>query len=502
MKNFSQHYKTALILLGGPLFTYFFLNKTMGINAVLFTVWILGLLTLSRQGLFRHRSVQLLMTSAIIIAFNCFWHTSINALIALISNLIVLSGIAYKYKIKFIISGLLNGLFNLLLFLKNWFHSRKKSSRVNTSSRSLTKLFKLAVAPITAIVIFFILFVQGNLILSSIGNWILNQFNLFLLDFSSYISASSIFLMITGTCITAWVLYSRIPNQIQTFDQKYHINLFRKKQPRKFKILGLLNEYKSGLILLISINVLLALVNGIDIYYVWFNQIPNDWNASDYSQYVHEGTFSLITSVLLSMGIMMYYFRGNQNFFNKFSVLRTWALIWIAQNTLLVLSLVIRNWSYVEQFDLAYKRIGVFLFLLATLVGLFSIAVKIQKKRTFYYLIQTNGWTWLILVFLMSFVNWDRLIVSYNLEHAGTSAPDMKFILERSDKTLDIIAKHPQFLTTMPQYNLGYDHINDQYLSPKQAYMIRKQAFIDRNRNQHWLSTNIIENRVFKNLNP
>lgn len=500
MKTFNQHFKTTLIILGGPLFTYLFLNETMGINVALFTIWFLGILTLSRPNIFMHRSVQILFAATIITAFNCFWHTSTNALIALIINLLLLSGMAHKSKLQFVVSAFFNGLANFITFVKTWLRNNRNTTTESLSSNNILRVIKLTVAPLAAVVTFFFLFINGNLILSTTSDWFLDQFNLFFQNFSNYITLSSILLTLAGALITAWIIYSKTSNPIWRFDQKFHVKLARRKKLKKFKQLGLLNEYRSGLILLISINILLALVNGIDIYYVWFNQTPTNWSAADCSRYVHEGTFSLITSVLLSMGIMMYYFRGNQNFFKKINTLRTWAYIWIAQNTFLVLSLVIRNWSYVEQFDLAYKRIGVFIFLLATLVGLFTLVIKIRKKRTFYYLIQTNVWAWLILVFLMSFVNWDRLIVRYNLEHAENSIPDMKFILERSDKTLDIVAEYPQFLTAVPHFKLGYDNNKNQYISTEQLFINRQRTFIKRNQNQHWLSTNIIENQVSKNL--
>ena len=63
------------------------------------------------------------------------------------------------------------------------------------------------------------------------------------------------------------------------------------------------------------VNVLLLVVNIIDINWLWIDFNPK--SIDNLSQLVHEGTYVLIFSILLSMAIIEYFFRGNINFYKK-----------------------------------------------------------------------------------------------------------------------------------------------------------------------------------------
>jgi len=93
---------------------------------------------------------------------------------------------------------------------------------------------------------------------------------------------------------------------------------FLKRRKRRgiigFKTMGLLNEYRTAVFLFVILNLLLLIVNSIDIYWVWFNF---EWNGQYLKQFVHEGTYLLIFSILLSLILTLYFFRGNLNFLKK-----------------------------------------------------------------------------------------------------------------------------------------------------------------------------------------
>ena len=83
-------------------------------------------------------------------------------------------------------------------------------------------------------------------------------------------------------------------------------------------------ERRMGVILLVAVNALLIVVNVIDINWVWFGfTVPVGFSLK---QFVHEGTWLLIVSILLSMVLLMYLFRGNQDFYSRNTWLKRLAI--------------------------------------------------------------------------------------------------------------------------------------------------------------------------------
>ena len=69
-------------------------------------------------------------------------------------------------------------------------------------------------------------------------------------------------------------------------------------------------------------NVLLLVVNAIDINWIWFGFKPAP--GFDLTQFVHEGTYVLILSILVAMGIVLWFFRRNLNFYEPGLPLLRW----------------------------------------------------------------------------------------------------------------------------------------------------------------------------------
>src|SRR5436190_305225 len=130
-------------------------------------------------------------------------------------------------------------------------------------------------------------------------------------------------------------------------------------------------ERRMGMVLLVVVNALLLVVNVIDISWVWFDfEVPENFSLK---QFVHEGTWMLIISILLSILILLHLFRGNLNFYRRTHALKLLASLWIGQNFILGISVFLRNYHYIGFHGLAYKRIGVIVFLALVLVGLVTL---------------------------------------------------------------------------------------------------------------------------------
>ncbi|MEM7085886.1 MAG: DUF4173 domain-containing protein [Bacteroidota bacterium] len=273
----------------------------------------------------------------------------------------------------------------------------------------------------------------------------------------------------------------------------------KKKYPRWFKLTGLKNEYKAGVFLLLILNVLLLILNMLDVYWVWFNFA---WEGQTLKPFVHEGTYLLIFSILISIAVVLYFFRGNLNFYAKNRFLKYLSYIWIIQNGILVISVGIRNFRYIEYFSLAYKRIGVIIFLALVLYGLYSVVRKIQLKKSAFYLFKSNALVLYAVLVLVSFINWDGFIAKYNFAHAHTSYLHLDYMSSLSDKSLPHLDKP---LAELVQINtIQNEKYQFEYtMQPEEYQRIihnRKLNFKKKWESKNILSWNLPEYLAYKKL--
>ena len=167
------------------------------------------------------------------------------------------------------------------------------------------------------------------------------------------------------------------------------------------------------------LNLLLGLVNAIDLVQLWPNQVlPED--SESYSQYLHNGVQMLIISIILAIGIILFFFRGFSNFLKEAKWLKVLGFIWIAQNVILLASTAIRNQMYVEAYGLSHKRIGVFIYLLLATTGLILTLYKLALKKNNGFLFRKNAWAFYAVLLMATPIQWDQIITEYNIQLAAT----------------------------------------------------------------------------------
>jgi hypothetical protein len=265
-----------------------------------------------------------------------------------------------------------------------------------------------------------------------------------------------------------------------------------------FNPLALKDEFKTGIYVFILVNILLAIVNYIDINWIWINfKLPKGMN---YSQLVHEGTYLLIFSILLSMAIILYFFKKNQNFYPQNRILKISAFVWIIQNIILVISVAIRNYLYIEEYGLAYKRIGVIFFLILTIIGLITLIIKIEKIKTSYYLLKTNSWSIYYVIILLAVFNWDLIIADYNLNRKSSNVIDKEFLISLSNETLPIVYNNLDKIEKIDNSKILYYGYENQILySTLMNYKIKE--FKKEYEKRSILSWNYSDYMAYKKLN-
>ena len=114
-------------------------------------------------------------------------------------------------------------------------------------------------------------------------------------------------------------------------------------------------------------------------------------------------------------------------------------MAWMIQNMFLAISLCIRNNQYVNWHAMAYKRLGVYVFIALVFIGLITMIIKIQQKKSVYYLLRINFWSAYFIMSLTCVVNWDIYIAQYNVSFANGSQLDTDFYLKLSPKAYPIV---------------------------------------------------------------
>ena len=89
--------------------------------------------------------------------------------------------------------------------------------------------------------------------------------------------------------------------------------------------------------------------------------------------------------------------------------------MWIVQNGLLLFSTSRRNWVYISEYNLTYKRIGVYVWLFSCYGRALHLCVKLYRRYNNWYLIAQILWCGYWRFIASSAVNWDVMITRFNL---------------------------------------------------------------------------------------
>jgi hypothetical protein len=359
----------------------------------------------------------------------------------------------------------------------------KKLSEGNSKVIAIIKYFKIIGIPIIIFFVFLLIYKVSNPVFEKytdtigevIGRWLNYLFD--------NINIPLLFTFIFGLVLSNLFFLGKASPAIIHLDNQGSDFLKRRKRTGiiGFKTMGLLNEYRTAVFLFVILNLLLLIVNSIDIYWVWFNF---EWNGQYLKQFVHEGTYLLIFSILLSLVLTLYFFRGNLNFLKKNRWLVLQAKIWLLQNAILVISVAIRNFRYIHYYALAYKRIGVIFFLIATLFSIWFVYRKIRFRKSSWYLFRVNSLTLYVILVAMTLFNWDVIIARYNFNHYKTSFVHLDFLSGLSDKALpylDIPEDKLRNISQEQQETFSSSFSRNKYMTPEKYYkhiQQRKERFL------------------------
>lgn len=364
---------TAEIILVSGLF-YFLKPKMEQINMLLFGLWILSLFAVLR------------IHSPLSLAVNI----GLSFLLATLAST----------ESRNLLENILRTLLRLLPV------EEREKADVNSGKKGTLGWISFLFIPFLIILVFFLLYAN------SIPHFLSFFHNLFL--YLPELTLQSVFLVVLGLFL-AYYFWKK--TKASALSLPWTNETQRRIKPIGLRTLegGLRTEAQQWTFTLGCLMVLGMLALFFDIRYIWFSGIDDNYDQAQWA--LRRGTGALIISILASIFFALYVFRGNLLFYAHQVWLKRLTYAWLALNALLCISLLVRTIVYVQQFNLAYKRIGVIVFVVLALIGIASLIYRMLRTKNSWFLIRVNLNAILACFVLLACFNWDKVIVTYNLNH-------------------------------------------------------------------------------------
>lgn len=397
------------ILVATAAWSFLFYRQSAGINYFIFDILLIILLLVRDAALLRRLTFIAAAAGCIVSSFFVFWYGTTLPYVANVISLVALAGFSMDPESSFIIAWL-QSFFSMccvVIFMASDFIMRITSPRENsTESRAIQKVL-LAIIPVVIFFVFFFIYRESNPIFDQLASRI---------NFD-WLSAGWVLFTIGGFLLMYGFFRQRIADSIQRHDHTTPDDLavITEEQDSFSQFANADNLVYTGVLLLILLNGLLSVVNGLDVYYLGIaHRVPA---GITYAQFLHNGTNALILSIILAISIILFYFRGYLNFYGGNKWLKLLAHLWIAQNIILVLSTCYRNYSYIASYGLTHKRIGVYVYLALCIAGLVTTFVKILQAKNNWFLFRKNAWIMYAMLIAAVPVDWDTVIADFNISH-------------------------------------------------------------------------------------
>jgi Leucine-rich repeat (LRR) protein len=410
----------AILLSAVTTYSMLFYRQSAGINFIIFDIVMITLLLMLNKSLLKNRLWLTVAAGTLISGFGTMLYGNGLCVISSAVSLLLLSAVSFS-KNSSVIFGLLYSVYSTLsavVYMFIDFVSRRNKAEKSESKKGKTVLSVLIAAVI--LIFFFILYRESNPLFKDFTR----NINL------DFISFEWIRFTLGGLILLYGFFYHRnIPSvynyDLEGSDNAYTLEQDKIKSNKISEWFGLPKELTLGISLFILLNLMILIVNGLDIVYLWCgNALPVNM---DYSAAVHQSVGNLITSILAAIVLILFFFRAELNFIKNNRLLRVVAYFWIFQNAILLASTMYRNHLYIAEFALTQKRIGVYFYLLLCMAGLLSAGIKIFNKKRNWYLFRFNGMVVYVLLIVSTLINWDALITRYNLKH--TKNADYQYLV-------------------------------------------------------------------------
>lgn len=471
-----------LLIASAIIFSVLFYKQATGINYLLFTALVTALLAYFNLENIKKWQWWYYAVLTNLCGFAVFYCNSNLSVFATILSVFVFSGKSFNYKNSVILNlGFSVGsVISSVVFVIIDYINYKKQNAINENKKNRKVYFGIFIALIIAIM-FFALYQQANPLFKEFTK----NINL------SWISIGWCFFTVWGFLVFYSLVYYREVKIFSDWDIKFNRTLVNSATETD-EVKELNNTTVIALALFGLLNVMLIFVNGLDLSNLFgSHELPKGVYLSDF---VHNAVWSLVFSILIAVGLIVWFFKGDLNFNKQSKALKYLVYFWIIQSAVMVISAMVRNSWYVAEYQLTYLRIGVYVFLALSLIGLFITYLKIKQTKSAWYLVRQNFEAWFLILGLCSIVNWDKLISDYNISNAKSiKTLDKDYLLKLSNANLPEITEIMFKNSADSMFRFTNNYTYDYNLSNLSSKIY---DYADENSKETWQSFNIRDNDI------
>jgi hypothetical protein len=402
-----------LYILCIAIYSFLFYQQSAGFNFFLFSIAIVASLGWMRRDTAMNKYWYVSALLVLASGFAVYMHGSRLAIAANVCSLLLFSAQSAAPGTSLFVSFFLSvcsvgGAYVFMII--DFFDRRSRNAPVGpdgtvTEKKNSGRVWAILVA-VLIVLIFFAMYRSTNVLFKELTKHI----NL------DWISWRWCFFTLIGAIVVYGLFYFRKFGGIGEHSTNYQRNLENRPDVNSSwgdSLMSIDNERFLGTLLFALLNILALFVNGVDLLFQFGDHALPE--GVTFTSYVHEGVGLLIANVLLAMLLVLFFFRGRINFDKGYSTIRTLAILWLAQNILMLFFMAGRNNLYTEMFGMTYKRIGVYFYLLLTAIGAATTMVKVFSRKTNTWLFRINTWLFFTVFVGASLVSWSRFVTWYSL---------------------------------------------------------------------------------------
>lgn len=469
-----------IYLLSVLVFSLLFWKQMPGLNFLIMNIVLIAAVVLKKKDVLKNKNWWFAAIGALASAYCVFWYGDKVSLFTNFASLLLVSAFVIEKENSMLVAffqSICNVFVTIAYIFIDAIHRKEKSRASGETKSTIGKRTWIVLGALVIVTVFFFLYRGSNVLFYKLTE----DINL---DFISI--GWCLFTLAGAFVLYAFYYYHALPG-VSEWDSSHALTLKpSEKESWMDKLMSMPTEKFSAIVLLVLLNLLLLVVNALDGLFIFGgSKLPE---GVTYTEYVHQGIGLLITSIVMAMLIILYYFRGRLNFAENSVLLRNLALIWIAQNAFMLVSNMFRNEMYIDAYGLTYKRIGVYIYLLLAVIGLCTTGWKVYFRKTNAFLFRSNSWLFYAVLVLSCFVNWDEQIANHNINRNRSF--DGRYIASLSFRAYPALMKY---------YESHPEEQKPAGLESKLVEFLSRQKYL-REENK-WQSATIAGRDVYEKLN-
>lgn len=488
-----------VLLVSVLLYSYLFYEQAAGINFLIFNLALVVGAAIKNPEAKANRNWVIVAAGSLISSACIMVYSSPLAIVTNVLSLSILSVLSFSPTTSVIVSLFLSFCSigsSIVMMILDMIKRRKNSKEMENKRPIYVKVLMFMIVAVVTI-LFFVMYQNSNPLFKDFTK----NINL------DFISVPWLFFTLGGLLLLYGFYYARHLGSLTSSEGDISDELDKEKalSPGFFnRLFKEDTEMMTGVALFAVLNLMLLVLNALDLNYLWFDgTLPE---GIKHKEFVHDGVGTLILSVILAILIILYFFRGRLNYNAGNKWLRWFTYIWIAQNAFMIFSTAYRMNLYIEESGISYKKIGVYVYLGLTLIGLASTFIKVAKQKSNWYLFRVNPQAYYAVMVLSCLINWDLYITHFNINKAVHENKKLEkyYLVDLSFKNLPDLLMLNDSIKAYDDYEA-----RDYYFSLRGTYFYSFKSGLDKklydflkdyNTDSDWQSYCVEKSRVYHEI--